>query len=759
MPDASMNRVMHFLRRTVGPAGGEEDGELLRRFIAAREEAAFAGLVRRHGAMVLGVCRRVLDDTHDAEDAFQATFLVLARRAASVRKQDSVASWLYGVAYRVARKARTAAAQRPRAAVEPAELVSATDPVTEAAWRELRPLIDEELSRLPEKYRAPLVLCYLEGKTNEEAARLLGWTKGTVSGRLARARDLLRPRLARRGLALTAGGVALLLAQNGAAPAALVETTVRAVLAGGASAPAAVLAEGVLRAMFLKKVTTLAAVVLTLGLVGGGVGLLLQAAPAAPGGNDEEVRRAADGEKKESAGRKPGVLFTLPEEPMKESEDLKKLQGLWQAIALEHNGQKLSAEAVKLFQVVISDSFVKFRSGATESGMTFKLDTSSKPKAIWLKLPGASAETVRGIYALEDDHLKLCVDNDEGKKEPTEFATKPDSGLTLMVLERVRFTTAEVKPPEDSGGARTLVASGAPVRAVAFSPDGKSVWGCSEDGRAWVWDAATAELRDTLRDDGSRYLAMAISPDGKRVLLGGTTDATEGKGEGARKVEAGWVALYSASLRDLIWHTTDVSPVRAVAFSPDGKRVAAGCQDGKIRVTDAETGKVIFTPGRGQGAEIAALAFSPDGKLLARAGGDKLLLLWDAEKGGRELNRLAGHTGKMTAVKFSPDGRHLLTAGQDGSACLWDVATGKELRRILVPKGAVLSVAFSPDGRRIAAAGEDGAVRLFDLATGKELATFAAGKKAVNAVAFSPDGTILATGGADGALKLWDVRK
>jgi RNA polymerase sigma-70 factor (ECF subfamily) len=432
MSGPSLNRVVHFLRRAAAPAGGEEDGELLRRFVAAGEEAAFAGLVRRHGAMVLGVCRRLLDDAHEAEDAFQATFLVLARRAAAVRKQDSVASWLYGVAYRVSRRARAAAAQRQRAVGAAVEPVSTADPTAEAAWREMRLVIDEELSRLPEKYRAPLVLCYLEGKTNEEAARLLGWTKGTVSGRLARARDLLRPRLARRGLAPAAGGVGVLLAEHGAAPAssALVETTVNAVLAGRLSAPAAALAGGVIRAMFLKKVTTVAMLVVALGVGGGGVGLLKQYAPG--------------GEEQPGKGKR-GVVFTLPEEPKKEADDLQKLQGTWQAVTLEYNGEKLSAEAVKKFRVLIQDNTITFDPDGNKREASFSLGTTNKPKAIFLKAD-PKASMVRGIYALEDGRLKLCFDNDEGKTTPTEFATKADSGLTLITLERAAAVT---KAPEE----------------------------------------------------------------------------------------------------------------------------------------------------------------------------------------------------------------------------------------------------------------------------------------------------------------------
>src|SRR3954447_3801624 len=189
----------------VGVVGGLSDGQLLDSFAARREgaaEAAFEEVVRRHGPMVLGVCRRLLGDRHAADDAFQATFLVLALKAGSVRKRDSLAPWLHGVAARVARRARMTERGRKEVGSDLADLPAAAP--ADPAAAELRLILDEELERLPEKYRRPVVLCYLEGQSQEEAARVLGWTKGTVSGRLARAKDLLRARLTRRGLAPTA---------------------------------------------------------------------------------------------------------------------------------------------------------------------------------------------------------------------------------------------------------------------------------------------------------------------------------------------------------------------------------------------------------------------------------------------------------------------------------------------------------------------------------------------------------------------------
>jgi len=261
-----------------GTASGLGEGALLRRFADGRDEAAFEALVTRHGPMVLGTCRRILADPHDVDDAFQATFLVLARKAGSIRDGDRLGPWLHGVARRVATRSRTlsarrAARERPgaeeraSAGADPSELV------------ELRAALDEELARLPEKYRAPLVLCYLEGLTHDEAAVQLSWPVGTVRSRLARGRDRLRSRLTRRGLSPSAAVPAILPAP--AIPEVLISSTVRiATAAGSAPAHVASLAKGALIAMMWHKIRAIAAVGLVAGLAAGGAGAVARQAAA-----------------------------------------------------------------------------------------------------------------------------------------------------------------------------------------------------------------------------------------------------------------------------------------------------------------------------------------------------------------------------------------------------------------------------------------------------------------------------------------------
>ena len=252
---------------------GLGDGDLLERFATRRDEAAFEGLVTRLGPMVLGVCRRMLADPHDVDDAFQATFLVLVRRAGSIRDRDLVGPWLHGVAARIARRARVASARRAareRVAVVPEAREEVAE--VESGWPELRALIDEEIGRLPEHHRRPLVLCDVEGLTREEAALRLGWSLNMVRGRLERARGRLRGQLARRGVAPSGPWAALVVAPPNLPPT-LVAATTRAALSfsvgrlgtGLASASAVALSRGVLRMMMLSKLKVGLAVLLSTG--------------------------------------------------------------------------------------------------------------------------------------------------------------------------------------------------------------------------------------------------------------------------------------------------------------------------------------------------------------------------------------------------------------------------------------------------------------------------------------------------------------
>jgi RNA polymerase sigma factor (sigma-70 family) len=279
MTRTQLEPVVRHLRRLAAPDHHDpSDAQLLQRFAACREEAAFAALVERHGRLVLGVCRRVLRHEQDAEDAFQATFLVLARQAATIHRTEAVGSWLYRVAHRVATRAgvtmaRQRAREREAGSRRPREVSS------DLAWRELQEVLQEELARLPEKYRAPFVLCCLEGRSGAEAAGLLGWKEGTVSSRLTEARLRLRQRLARRGVVLTAVLTAAVLAQRSAAgdvPAALAGSTVRAAARyaagaraalGGVSPAVAALVRGTARTLVLTRARTGTALVLLAGLL------------------------------------------------------------------------------------------------------------------------------------------------------------------------------------------------------------------------------------------------------------------------------------------------------------------------------------------------------------------------------------------------------------------------------------------------------------------------------------------------------------
>jgi RNA polymerase sigma factor (sigma-70 family) len=326
MTQHAMNRLLDHLRRAAQT--GEEslgDGELLGCFLERREEGAFAALLRRHGPMVLGVCRRILGNVHDAEDAFQATFLILVRKAASVRPREAVGNWLYGVAYRTALEARTRIARRR---VREKQVEDMPHPAVEAEehWPELQPLLDRELHRLSDKYRLPVVLCDVEGRSRKEVARQLAIPEGTLSSRLATARKRLAERLTRHGFVFSGGSLAVLLADNAASawvPAALSAATTKAAMlvaagqtaaaAGVVSVTVATLTDGVLKAMLVAKLKTATVVlcgVAALGLGTGGAIYQTRAGAAGPrqwgpsqeravrqdGGAEQQQKRRAEQE-------------------------------------------------------------------------------------------------------------------------------------------------------------------------------------------------------------------------------------------------------------------------------------------------------------------------------------------------------------------------------------------------------------------------------------------------------------------------------
>ena len=297
MAQPTLGTVLSYLRRAAASeAAAASDRQLLQRFRDGHDDSAFTTLVQRHGPLVLGVCRRLLDQPQDVEDAFQAVFLVLVRRAAALSWHDSIAPWLHQVARRVALKARATRARRRTESLT-ADEAPALEAETAAAHavehRELRQVLDEELERLPPRYRAPLVLCYLQGKTHDEAAQELGWKRGSIAYRLGRAQDLLRDRLLGRGVALSAGLAALLTAERATAavaPAGLVQTTGQAVSLFAAGAAVGVpenashLAEGVLQTMHISKFKAACGAALALFLLGGGLHLFWPTSQAADPG-------------------------------------------------------------------------------------------------------------------------------------------------------------------------------------------------------------------------------------------------------------------------------------------------------------------------------------------------------------------------------------------------------------------------------------------------------------------------------------------
>jgi RNA polymerase sigma factor (sigma-70 family) len=704
---ASVLRCIHHLAGAQFAADGT-DRQLLQRFVAHRDEDAFAALVRRHGPMVLGVCWRVLRQMQDAEDVFQATFLVLARKAASIAWRDGVGNWLYEAAYRLALEVRGRNARR-HARERQVIPMRASETPAEPGGEELANVVEEELHRLPERYRAPLLLCVFEGKTRDEAAGQLGCSLRTVKHRLERGRSLLRQRLARRGVTLA---VALLLHEAGrvALSAELIRSTARAAspFAAGrlcsttVSPRAATLAEGVLTVMLAGKVKIVTAVVLTLTILAAGAGLAVFRTPAVNRAEPahESPPKTANEPRAEKRQRVDAYGDPLPDGALARLGTVRLRQGGWiHSLSLSADGKLLA-------------------SGGADNAVR-----------LWQLPEGKEIRCLQGMYLGFGTAAALAPD---GKTVAT-------GGADLIYLWDTA-TGAQKKRLRFS------------VHRLAFSPDGKILTAGGLQGPICLWDAATGKELCRLSGHKGQVNSLAFSADGKRLLSGGWD----------KRVRL-WDVVAGTEIRsfDVTTGVQGRSPwgdaVLSVDLSADGQRAVAGCQDHFARLWDTTTGKEIQRLKTAEeGHWVNSVSLSPDAKVLATLDTNGPLRLWDV-KTGKELKQLSG-AYTFGLVRFSPDGKYLLGGGYDKTIRIWDVATGREAQAFGGHQGAVAALVYSPDGKWLATGGEDRTIRLWDTRTHQEIhrwPTLSDG--GVGALAFSPDGKILASGEGLTTIRLWDI--
>jgi RNA polymerase sigma factor (sigma-70 family) len=711
------------------------DGQLLARFSERREPDAFEALVRRHGRLVLGVSKRVLHNAHDAEDVFQAAFLVLAQKAGSLDRRRSVGNWLYAVAYHLALRAKSGV-ERRRACEREASSASSVDPLSEVSGRELYSLLDAELQRLPMKYRAPLVLCYLEGNTRDEAAQLLGWSLGAVKGRLERGRNILRGRLVRRGLTLSAALLGGVIADNASAAVTgtLQSTTVASAIlfasphtlaTGGISTRVLALAKGGLQSMFVTKLKIAASALLAMTVFAAVSGVvahqLLAAKPPRETSQDSPKPMNQGPNPKEEKPRvdafgdplPPGVIarmgtvrFKTPSRPVT-------------AAAFSPDG-KIVAVGGWNKGVCLTD---------TETGKRLRnLEGDSWPPVLSL------------AFSPDGKHLAALVA--EGGPGNSTLNFDVETGKKLNQFDSGTVNTRSIA---FAGDGKTLVA----VKSSYNTPDEAPV----------LFEVATGKVLHELKGHRATVDSVEFSPDGTRII---SKDGNE-------------------MIR--IWDTSTGKELDRMDLAGVGKRLGAACKliaashdgktlglrhDGATLVlwdphAEKELGRLPSVPLY----EIPVLTFTPDGKTLATVSNSYTIRLWDAST-GKETGPFGGRSCTFDCLALSPDGRALASSGPSGPVCLWDTATGKERYRLEDP-GTVRSLAFSPGGS-ILAIGLESGIQLLDV-TGMEGQDNITVKKrdpfhgdrgrteAINgeALAFSPDGKMLAGAGYSTQYELWDV--
>ena len=787
--------LLAHLHRFLDPSAADlgSDAHLLQRFVAHRDQAAFAALVARHGPMVLRVCRRILGDAHAAEDACQAAFLVLAHKASHIRHPDTLAAWLHGVAYRLALKARVAEGRRRHIETQRLQVApspSTPDPLAEVSARELLAILDAELQRFPEKYRLPLILCCLEGRSQPEAARLLGWTAGSLKGRLERGRAKLHQRLLRRGVTLPAALLALEATRDAASarlPALLSAAILRAAstteTAGQISTAVMALAEEGMRGLVAGKLKLMSILVLMVGVAAGGLGAFayprMAARREAEKQTEEPKRPAQESASPKTPTEKPPTRTDRYGDPLPQGAVARlgtvrfRHPFFVSSVAFAPGGKTLASScfdgSVRLWDATTGTETGCFRCPANTKpgeGPTVLDDVAISPDGKTLFAVGNNNKAYVWDRATGKELHRLT-----GKNNNFGLALSPD-GQTVAIADNegsVQLWEAKTGKP-----LRRFGTKGRPIDALAFSPDGKTL-ACGDlaavrnDGAGppvgastiRLWDTATGRPLRKLKGHTGNVTALVFSPDG-RTLVSTSHDATirfwdPATGKEMRKIQG----------PDKLWDNTafflppgqhigiNCGGVLTGAWSPDGQLLASGSSDGTVRLWDADSGKELYVL-RGHGREVASVVFSPDGKVLASGGLDHTICLWNPAT-GKQLQPRQGHFGPVHNLAVSPDGRLAAVVCDDHTVRLWELATQRQLHVLRGHTNFVYGLAFSPDGRVLASGSADRTIRLWDAATGRQTRLLPKQQRAVYSLAFTPAGNVLIAGEGNGTLRFWNA--
>jgi RNA polymerase sigma factor (sigma-70 family) len=758
-PSTLHGLVGHLCRLAAPPHDSDlSDADLLEHFRRQREEAAFTLLVQRHGPMVLALCRRLLGEAHHAEDAFQATFLVLVRKAPAIRKRPSLAAWLHGVASRIARRARAQLArQRARDRTAPPSAAPA-DPSEMLADRELRAALDEEIQRLPDKYRVPLVLCYLADRTHEQIARELGWPKSTVTARLARARQMLQRRLVCRGFTAPAGLLAALLieqAANATVPALLTLSTVRLAaqtLRGEALAATSTvaLADTFLRGAAFTKWAAVLALLATIGLAAAGHWLMAGTPPPRHDGLPPAASAPGGPREPKAEQRKPRV--DLLGDPLPEGVVARmgsgrlRHPGGWRALAFSPDGKWIVSGGAAGHRI----GGIRFWDAATgRPGPRFDVDDDWTLGLAFTAegIAVASSGYERGIGIVTVQVADPASGKVRRRVEMSERASV--ANLTFSPGgKRIAFSSSPgnsvaVCDPVTGQKVAGFSVAGRMARDLAFSPDGKTIAVADLSDTIPIHDAATGQLVRRLRRDKDSVWNVRFSPDGRFLASIPGSDRDPGE-----------ICIWDLKTGEERHRWKSPSGrVLSAAFSPDGKHVAVGSQHRDLVLWDLSSGKEVRR--YPTDAFFGEIAFSPDGKALAAISGEGIIRLWETAT-GRVLPASADpFINTVHNLRFSRDGRRLLGSG--ATYVVWDPATGREIHRFSQVSERRWPLALSPDESLLAATEPDGTIRLWDAATGKEAPSLKGHEKWVYALAFAADGRRLCSSGFDGTIRVWDV--